>query len=734
MRQLPTYYYLSHFHEFLQFVQGPCADLLHPQHQAFLADFHAASKDQQCALVRCINRKTSAIKISSLSFGELPNIQDLLVQLIALGWLAHPTIDDIDQWLLALTKDELFTVYSECASNDGSINISEANSMSKISKSASKPQLLAACRQLPKQAFTDCSAFNRYVLRKVDPIIDYFLFLYFGNTTSRLNQFSLRDLGIMQTREEYAQMQSRFDCKVAAFSNFVLSKHLSKPGQLSFDSAQEIEAALAAVPQPIGHNAVEKHNAIVYQLAVALLPFDSNRALNLLLKIESEQAQEKWCREAYKTAEPQLVKTHLENIIDNPISDRLLSFAEDFLARKYQQKRTSVLTDMLRKGNQHLCLDEVYKGDVERGVVAHYAHLGKPAYRTENCLWRSLFGLIFWQELFETPGLGLATQFDLMPSCLKQNNFYAAASQQIEHKLNCLNNAEAILLLINKNAAQYYATKQGIFQWRNDLLQQLSVFIKHAPVAGITAQLRRISKDWLGCHDGFPDIMLIDQGKLRFEEIKAQGDVLRRNQLMCIKSLRETGFDVRITTVDFIVDPNQPYVVVDIETTGGRTGKHKITEIGMVKMVAGNIVDRWQSLLNPGRRIPATITALTGIDDDMVRDAPTFADVADQVAAFTADCIFVAHNVNFDYGFIKQEFAQLERFWRRPKLCTVQQMRRYYKGLPSYSLANLTRHFNIDMQCHHRAMSDAIAASELLNLINEKRFSPVNDEYLEGST
>jgi DNA polymerase-3 subunit epsilon len=277
-------------------------------------------------------------------------------------------------------------------------------------------------------------------------------------------------------------------------------------------------------------------------------------------------------------------------------------------------------------------------------------------------------------------------------------------------------------LLVTKNAAQHYGQGQGIFHWRSDLLETLGTLIENAPLSGIKAQLVRMSQDWQGCHDGFPDIMVLDNGKLRFEEIKGEGDVLRRNQLTCIKSLREFGFDVRITTVDFIIDPNQPYVVVDIETTGGRAGSHKITEIGMVKMVSGEIVDRWQSLLNPQRRIPANITALTGIDDEMVQHAPTFAELADEVDAFTQDCIFVAHNVNFDYGFIKEEFARLERFWRRPKLCTVQQMRRYYKGLPSYSLANLTKHFDIGMQRHHRAMSDAVAASELLKLINEKRF------------
>ena len=175
-----------------------------------------------------------------------------------------------------------------------------------------------------------------------------------------------------------------------------------------------------------------------------------------------------------------------------------------------------------------------------------------------------------------------------------------------------------------------------------------------------------------------------------------------------------------MTTVTWHRDPNQPYVVVDIETTGGNSAYHRITEVGMVKMVAGEVVDTYQTLINPNRRIPASITRLTGISEEMVADAPYFEEVAEAIAQFSEDAVFVAHNVNFDYGFIKQEFARLEQTFRRPKLCTVREMRKVFPGLPSYSLANLTRHFDISMERHHRALSDAKAAATLLNLIHEK--------------
>ncbi len=215
--------------------------------------------------------------------------------------------------------------------------------------------------------------------------------------------------------------------------------------------------------------------------------------------------------------------------------------------------------------------------------------------------------------------------------------------------------------------------------------------------------------------------MVIEQGKLRFEEIKAPGDQLRKNQLMRIRTLRDAGFDVRITRVEWFIDPMQPYVVVDVETTGGKSGQHRITEIGMVKVVGNKVIDTWQSLINPERHIPSFISKLTGINDEMVMDAPTFFDVSESVEHFIQGCVFVAHNAAFDYAFFKSEFERCGRHFSMPKLCTVKEMRKAKPGLKSYSLANLAAHFGIDMTQHHRALSDAQAAAELLEIVQHYR-------------
>jgi DNA polymerase-3 subunit epsilon len=235
-------------------------------------------------------------------------------------------------------------------------------------------------------------------------------------------------------------------------------------------------------------------------------------------------------------------------------------------------------------------------------------------------------------------------------------------------------------------------------------------------------------EDFRGMHDGFPDLMLVKDGLASFLEIKAEGDAIRRNQLTRLRQLRNAGISADIGRVDYRFDPGQDYVVVDIETTGSWSAGDRITEIGAVRIRNHAVIDEWHTLVNPQRSIPAKIVQLTGITNEMVRASPVFAEVADRFIAFMGDAIFVAHNVNFDYGFLAHEFGRLERRFRFPKLCTVAGMRRRYPGHKSYSLGRLCAIYEIGLEDHHRALCDARATAQLLILINRKRDEGQNDE------
>ncbi|WAC40185.1 exonuclease domain-containing protein [Pedobacter sp. SL55] len=162
------------------------------------------------------------------------------------------------------------------------------------------------------------------------------------------------------------------------------------------------------------------------------------------------------------------------------------------------------------------------------------------------------------------------------------------------------------------------------------------------------------------------------------------------------------------------------YAIVDIETTGGSVSGSRITEVAILLHDGNKVVSRWSSLINPEMEIPLHITALTGIDDEMVAKAPIFAEVAEKIYSLLKDKIFVAHNVNFDYSFLRAQLAACGQPWDATKLCTVRLSRKLLPGLNSYSLGKLCSQVGINLKDRHRAMGDALATAELFSILIEK--------------
>lgn len=153
---------------------------------------------------------------------------------------------------------------------------------------------------------------------------------------------------------------------------------------------------------------------------------------------------------------------------------------------------------------------------------------------------------------------------------------------------------------------------------------------------------------------------------------------------------------------------DRPLAIVDIETTGGSVTRDRITEIGIVE-VTDDGVREWSTLINPQMAIPRTIQALTGINDDMVADAPLFEQVAKDIVTRLEGKIFVAHNVRFDYGFIRNIFGELGYPLNLDLLCTVKLSRALYPEHKRHSLETLITRFGIEAQARHRALDDARA-------------------------
>jgi len=162
------------------------------------------------------------------------------------------------------------------------------------------------------------------------------------------------------------------------------------------------------------------------------------------------------------------------------------------------------------------------------------------------------------------------------------------------------------------------------------------------------------------------------------------------------------------------------YAIVDIETTGNHATGNGITEIAIVIHNGTEILRCYETLVNPRAYIPRFVQSLTGITNEMVRTAPVFEEVAEEVYGLLQDKVFVAHNVGFDHTLVKQQLETAGYMLDVKKLCTIRLSRRIVPGLQSYSLGKLCRQLGIGHTQQHRAAGDALATAKLFSWLAER--------------
>jgi DNA polymerase-3 subunit epsilon len=717
-RELPSMYYLDHARELFYFIENHCQHLLSSDHKSYLLGIHSLSQDAQCLLVRCLARKPKFVKLNTFNYPEISNIEEAFSELCAANYLSHAKAEDWPELSKQLTKPQLVTTLKQVDHTPQNLN--ESSPPLTVKSTSPKAELVFAAQSLitGSESYLE-SLFKEFSVRRQNDNFDYILFLFFGDLRNRFQQFAMRDLGVKRTRKADKEI-ARFSAANEALSAFeyqrVRQNFSQNPQNLASSTAQYLLSSKA-----IGQHAEKTRDKLLLSVGNELHQNDSELAMILWQRSNEPKALEKWVRSAYKKRDKEWLKIELNKLKKDNLDPTSQVFIEDFYQRKFNGKTTSIYTDMLRECSNVIGLDEAFVNTVEEGVINHYLQQGVEAHFTENKFWRVLFFLTFWELLFG-PDQVQHSEFDRLPASLKDKHFYQNNKQAIEISLEIFQSSERAIQTLTKLIVKYYGQVNGGINWAPSLLDSIRVALQtHTPSSSFANILRDIAQNFKNTIDGYPDLMVVENHSLRFEEVKAPGDVLRPNQLVSINRLRDAGFEVGLAQVKWQVNPNQIYAVVDIETTGGRKGGNSITEIAVIKVRNQEIISEWSSLVNPQRHIPAHINRLTGISNSMVTDAPIFAEIADELKKQLSGTIFVAHNVGFDYSFIQSAYEAIGQPFRMPKFCTVSNSRKRFPGLRSYGLGALAEHFDIDLEGHHRALNDARATAHLLALIQNSQ-------------
>lgn len=706
--ELPPQYYRAHFFELLDVLDSLYRPVFEKRHVSFINDFRSLSQDAQCVYIRMVNRKGQIFSRSAFSqYKEIQYPKQAIEELKRQQFIKNLSESDKMEIAEFFTKPQLGQWLVSCGI--------------KIKKSLSKKNLLLWAQENKMQLDINYIAGSSELLvqaRREE--LGYLLFLYFGKIQTSLNLYTLRDLGIRKTNETKNFTKPRYSVLSEAQADFFFAKTLSQLNQIKTISEIESIVEVCRGFSNLKSQTKKLKNSLYLNLAEKIQNEDSDLCLSILNQCTEHPAREKICRILFKNERKDECRQLLDEICKHPLCDEELLFAEDFLSRKFKHKKIGYLTEALKEA-KIISLSDAYFKKPEQGICDLYRSQGIQAYFTENHLWNGLFGLLFWEELFEKDSAALFSPFDRSPSDLVGSDFYENNKCELEKKLRLLQDLKSTKRHLLKMLSLYHGKLNNIFTWHPDLIKICFDFLEAAIEKNVAHILRTMACQYELYHIGYPDLMVIQNRNARFIEVKAEGDSLGSRQLSKVRLLIESGFNVDILRVKWEADPNQIYVVVDVETTGGNAEFHRVTEIGAVKVRGGEILEEFQTLINPGRPIPKFITQITGISNEMVADAPKFSEIAEKFFEFTKGAIFVAHNARFDYGFIQREFQRLDQNFVRPHMCTVQSMRKSYPGLQSYSLKHLTEYFRITLDQHHRALCDAKAATELLFLINGKR-------------
>jgi len=170
------------------------------------------------------------------------------------------------------------------------------------------------------------------------------------------------------------------------------------------------------------------------------------------------------------------------------------------------------------------------------------------------------------------------------------------------------------------------------------------------------------------------------------------------------------------------------YVLLDLETTGAIPTQDRITEIGLIRYEHGIEVGRWSTLINPEVSISPFIQRLTGITQEMVKSAPTFQEVKDTLLEWLDNAVLCAHNVRFDYGFLKNEFKRIDITFQKKLLCTVKLSRKLYPQHHSHGLNAIIERFNLVCENRHRAMADTEMMAAFINAAMRELGEPMVQE------
>ena len=552
-QDLPPKYYHDYFCYVLDFVRKMYVQILNEKEIKFLDSYCGLSEDAQCLFIRFSNRSKSFFRVNSLSYPEIADIPAVLQELHEnnfIEFLCDDHLDRIEEVMDLFTK-ERHLEFTKTLKPDVM-----------PPKSIRKPDLLRwLLFTYDFKVLCDLICESEPVVKvSYESEVMLMKFLFFGNRHADMTEFVIRDLGHVRFQsfdEQFLsiQFETRKDVDDTLMvslmkETFDVMKQDFPPEEI-YDWFMNWQASISGGLSP---KAIPSYNLFIVRVGAWLERKKMlSQALSIYQLTNDAPARERRVRLLYNLGEIDEALALCEEIAENPQNADERYFSQDFYEKiSNKKKRIVKRTTQALKSAEAIEVPVMYRYQVELGAIHHYRELGFQAVFSENEPWRTLFGLLFWDIIYDTNVKAIHNPLQRVPSDFFLPDFYYKRSGQLLERMNMINTREAIEEVIVTTYQEKLGITNVLVPWYEGALEKVLVLISWLTTDQIYKVLIEMAQNLRENTRGFPDLMVWNDTEYVFIEIKSPTDHLSSRQLHWQHFFAEHGVSSRVVRVNWI--------------------------------------------------------------------------------------------------------------------------------------------------------------------------------------
>lgn len=562
--ELPPKYYLTYFQYLIDFVKKKYQPILNETEQQFLSDFEALTEDEKCLFIRFCNRTGSFFRTEKLKYAEIENIAQSLNGLIDKGFVAPLSENHLTE---AANVLDIFSK-SELIELAKMLNL-ETRGKASLKKDEVLDWLLAVGNWedmiylLNSEDYANIHGLPHSLVRVLkETEVQMLKFLFFGSRHGDMTEFVTRDLGF-QSYEKFDE-----DKMVAYFQTRqeVEDKLKVSLAREDFYLMQQADIEIldiynwfmdwtATHRKELSEIAIPTYGTFSLRVALYL---EKKKALDEALTIfrltEESPSRERQVRILDKQKNREEAKALCELILAEPQNATEQFFAEDYVNRLeailLKKKSKKAVTQQLHNSDS-ITIAATWKRQVEFGVINYYQERGMKAEFTENHLWRSLFGLLFWDIIFDTDSLAIHHPLQRSPSDLFKPTFFEKRKEKMEERLKILEDEDATVIYMNRIFFEKFGLTNPLVEWYGGLFPLILTLLERLSPEQITLITLEMAKNLRQNLRGFPDLFIWSDADYSFIEVKSPTDSLSNQQLFWLRFFESINVRSKVLRVEW---------------------------------------------------------------------------------------------------------------------------------------------------------------------------------------